>query len=118
MPSEAGNVTEALEARVRVRIIGGLEVECTVDTGFTGALVLPSEVVLQLGLPVISHEIFAMVGDLEDSADVVLAQIEWLGEVRRVDVIVTDDYLIGTELLAGTRLTIDYVAGTIKIDKL
>jgi clan AA aspartic protease len=106
MPSLAGSVNEALEARVRLRIIGGtgsLEVDCVVDTGFNGAMVLPADIVNQLGLLIISHEVFSMVGAEQSSADVALGHVEWLGEVRRVDVIVRADQLIGTALLDAQR---------------
>src|SRR2546423_1765881 len=121
MPSVTGRVNEALEARVALHLtdkLGGeLEVECIVDTGFDGALVLPGEIIERLGLAVISHEIIFMVGDLQDSADVALAKVRWLGEVRSVDVILKDDYLLGTALLDGARLTIDYARHTVIIDK-
>lgn len=121
MPSVVGNVNEALEARVIIRIIGGpqgtLDVECIVDTGFSGALVLPSSIVDLLELPIVGHETITMVGAAEDTADIALAQVEWLGEVRREDVIVKEESLVGTALLKGTNLTIDYVNMAIRIDK-
>jgi clan AA aspartic protease len=121
MPSVVGNVNEALEARITIRIIGGpqgaLDVECIIDTGFSGALVLPSSIVELLELPIVGHEIINMVGEAEDSADIALAQVEWFGEVRREDVIVKEDSLIGTALLKGTSLAIDYVNLTLSIDK-
>ena len=58
-----------------------------------------------------------MIGGAQDSGDVALAQIEWLGEVRRVDVILKDAFLLGTALLDGTRLFIDYANRTMRIDK-
>lgn len=121
MASIAGRVNEAPEPLVPVRLVGGpageLEIECVVDTGFTGALVLPRAVVEQLGLPVVTHEEFRMVGGARDSADIALAQVHWLGEVRRVDVIVKEAYLIGAALLAGARLTVDYGGGTVLIER-
>jgi clan AA aspartic protease len=121
MPSVVGRVNEALEARVTIRIIGGpqgtLDVECIIDTGFSGALVLPSSIVELLGLPIVGHEIISMVGEAKDTADITLAQVEWFGEVRREDVIVKEDSLIGTALLKGTSLAIDYVNLTVTINK-
>ena len=35
---------ESLEASVRLQIVGGLEIEAIIDTGFTGALMLPGGV--------------------------------------------------------------------------
>lgn len=121
MPSVVGKVNEALEARVTIRIIGGpqgtLDVECIIDTGFSGALVLPSSIVDLLELPIVGHEIITMVGDAKDYADIALAQVEWFGEVRREDVIVKEESLIGTALLKGTNLSIDYVNMVVRIDK-
>lgn len=121
MPSVVGNINEALEARVKIRIIGGpqgaLDVECIIDTGFSGALVLPSSIIELLELPIVGHEIITMVGDAEDTADISLAQVEWFGELRREDVIVKEESLIGTALLRGTSLLIDYVNMIVQIDK-
>jgi clan AA aspartic protease len=121
MPSVVGKVDEALEARVPIRIIGGpqgiLDVECIIDTGFSGALVLPFSIVELLELPIVGHETITMVGAAEDTADIALAQVEWLGEVRREDVIVKEESLIGTALLKGANLSIDYVNMAVRIDK-
>ena len=117
----AGRVNDVSEPVIALQLVGGAagdaEVECVVDTGFTGALVLPRAVVDQLGLPIVTHEEFRMVGGVRDSADIVLAQVHWLGEVRRVDVIVKEAYLVGAALLAGARLTVDYAAGTVLIEQ-
>lgn len=121
MASTAGRVNDGPEPVVTVRLVGGprgtVEVECVVDTGFTGALVLPRSVVEQLGLPVVTHEEIQLVGGVRDTADIALAQVHWLGEVRRVDVIVKEAYLVGAALLAGARLTVDYAAGTVLIER-
>ena len=60
MPSVAGRVNDRLEPVVAVRLVGGpagwAEVECVVDTAFIGAaLVLPQDVIDELGLVVTSH---------------------------------------------------------------
>jgi hypothetical protein len=62
MAEETGRVIGAREALLRLRLTAGETVECLVDTGFTGALVL-----------------------------------------------------LGTELLDGTHLIIDYVGHTVSI---
>lgn len=48
-----------------------------------------------------------------------LADIEWLDEIREIEVIFSpgNDALIGTELLTGTTLNIDYVAQVVEILK-
>lgn len=50
-------------------------------------------------------------------ADVALGEIEWLGENRSVEVIVSEgnDALIGTKLFDGAKLVIDYARGLVVI---
>lgn len=122
MPSLAGSVNDRLEPVVTVRLVGGpagwTEVECVVDTGFIGAaLVLPQDVIDGLGLIINGHEQFDMVGGARTSADVTIGQVEWLGEVRSVIIIVSESYLVGSYLLEGTRLTIDYGGRTVTIER-
>jgi clan AA aspartic protease len=115
MAEETGRVSAAREALLRLRLSAGETVECLVDTGFTGALVLPQSLVMRLGLPVVGREVFEMVGGRRFVAGVALAEVEWLGAERTVRVIVSEDTLLGTELLDGTKLAIDYVAHTLTI---
>ena len=115
MAEETGRVSAAREALLRLRLAAGETVECLVDTGFTGALVLPQSLVTRLGLPIVGREVFEMVGGRQFVAVVALAEVEWLGAVRTVRVIVSEDTLLGTELLDGTKLVIDYVAHTLTI---
>ena len=113
---ENGKVNIALEACLGLQIVGGGIFEVQVDTGFNGWLTLPQSVVTEIGLPIIGRVESFLAGQTEpQETDVASAQIKWLGEVRRVDVIVLDDYLIGTALLEGTQLTIDYAAQTVLI---
>lgn len=115
MAEETGRVTAAREAILRLRLTAGEAVECLVDTGFTGALVLPQSLVARLSIPIVGREVFEMVGGRQFVADVALAEVEWLGTTRTVRVIVSEDTLLGTELLDGTKLVIDYVAHTVTI---
>ena len=110
MPHESGWVNSSLEAIVRLRFSNGVEQNFIIDTGFDGALMLPRFIVESLGLTISdSEEVKLAKGETEmESA---LAKIIWLGEERYAQVLVTEDEsLIGTELLRGTCLTIDYVA--------
>ncbi len=115
MAEETGRVTAAREALLRLRLSAGETVECLVDTGFTGALVLPQSLVARLGLPIIGREVFEMVGERRLVDGVALSEVEWLGATKTVRVIVSEDTLLGTELLDGTRLVIDYVGHTLTI---
>jgi clan AA aspartic protease len=119
MSLESGEVTQAREARVGVRFAGGGAAECVVDTGFDGALLLPRTVVERLGLPVVGRLVFQVVGGTRTSAEVALAEVDWLGATRVFEVIVGEgeDALLGTEMLEGTRLTIDYAEQTLTITR-
>lgn len=116
MVEETGRVSADREALLRLRLIAGETVECLIDTGFTGALVLPQSLITRLGLPIVAREVFEMVGGQRFIASVAMAEVEWLGTVRAVRVIVSEDTLLGTELLDGTRLVIDYLAHTVTIN--
>lgn len=115
MAEETGRVTAAREAILRLRLTAGEAVECLVDTGFTGALVLPQSLVTRLGIPVVGREVFEMVGGRQFVAGVALSEVEWLGATKTVRVIVSEDTLLGTELLDGTKLVIDYATYTVTI---
>jgi clan AA aspartic protease len=115
MTKETGRVTATRDALLRLQLSAGETVECLVDTGFTGALVLPQALVTRLNLPIVGREIFEMVGGRQFIASVAFADIEWLGETRTVRAIVSEDTLLGTELLDGTRLTIDYIDYTLSV---
>jgi len=123
MLSVTGRVNERLEPLATVSLVGPdgrIEVECVIDTGFVGVgadLVLPREVIDDLGLVVTGFEEVETVGGTTVTADVTYGQAEWLGEVRSVSIIITEARLIGSHLLDGTRVTIDYVQRTVTVER-
>ncbi len=113
-----GRVNDQLDALVHMRLLAGRVIECLVDTGARCALVLPHALVDELGLTITGgFKELEMVGHSRKQALVALAQIEWLGETRYVEVIVQDDFIIGTELLKDALLVIDYHARTLTISR-
>ena len=50
-------------------------------------------------------------------ADIAELEVEWLGARRAVEVIISpgDDWLLGTELLDGSRLVVDYISYTVTV---
>lgn len=113
-----GKVNSALEACVKLSLASGEEIEVVIDTGFTGDLALPQEVVQDLSLPIVTQTRCTLAGGVTYRADVAIAYIEWLGEICEARVIVMPaGHLIGTQLLEGTRLTIDYDERTVLIEK-
>jgi clan AA aspartic protease len=119
MPHESGNVNASMEARILVTLRNGASIRCLVDTGFTGALMLPRAFVTENSLPFVGREMFKTVDEHEVEADIALAEIEWLGEeqTRRAIVSATGEAMIGTEMLTETVLTIDYIASSVTITK-
>src|SRR5688572_10219945 len=119
MPQESGSVNALREASVEIRFVRGDVFDCVVDTGFDGALIVPTSVAERLGLPLVARLVFELVGGVQMSANVALGEIEWLGERRNVEVIISEgnDALIGSELFEGAKLVIDYVRGVVTISR-
>src|SRR4030095_142266 len=92
-------------------------IEGVVDTGFDVGLMLPRASISQIQIPIIGELTFEMVGGAKMSAKIGLTDIKRLGELREVEVIVSegDDALIGTELLIATILIIDYSSSSLAI---
>lgn len=120
MPHETGSVNASGEAHLLIRFASSETCDCIVDTGFNGALFLPRALIQRLGLPSLGREPVGWVNERQANMDISLARIKWLGDDRTFGVIVGegDDALIGTELLRGTRLLIDYTSGVVSIDKI
>jgi predicted aspartyl protease len=55
MAREDGSVNGQLEAWLRVQATGGETLECLIDTGFNGALVLPRAEAVRLNLTVLGR---------------------------------------------------------------
>jgi clan AA aspartic protease len=107
-------------ASVELRVAspaGQATVSCVVDTGFTGALVLPAATVRRLGL----RRTGVNSATLADGSRIVLsryaAQVDWLSGPRQVLLYSTPGVtaLIGTRLLSEHRLVIDYPKRTVEI---
>jgi len=117
MQQKSGSVNARREAIVEIRFGQGNPFECVIDTGFDGALILPTSVAEQLRLTVVARLVFELVGGARMMADVALAEIEWLGQSRTVEVSLSevDDALIGTEMFDDATLVIDYANRSVTI---
>ncbi len=114
---EDGSVNAQLEAWLRVQATNGELIECLIDTGFNGALVLPRAEAVRLNLVVLGRVPIIGVGRARMVADIAELEVKWLGKSRAVEVIISDgdDSLLGTELLDGSRLVVDYSAYTVTV---
>jgi clan AA aspartic protease len=111
MASTSGKINSAREPILTVHLANDVTVPGVVDTGFTGALMLPREIIERSNDPIIGRETFQLVSGRFIVASLALIQIDWLGQQRLVRVVISDgsDALIGAELLDGNRLIVDYV---------
>ena len=89
-----GRINSAREPIPTIRLADDGTVECVVDTGFTGALMLPREIIERSSVPIIGKETFQLISGRFIVAAVISDGV---------------DALIGAELLDGNRLLIDYV---------
>jgi clan AA aspartic protease len=94
------------------------DVVCWIDTAFDGELVMPYSAIQPLELT----QSAAIRATLADGSTVLLESfeclVEWLGAWRQVEVIANEGWipLLGTGLLHGHRLTIDYRHKTLAVD--
>ncbi len=107
---ESGTVNFGLEPCIFVEFENGKYVEFLIDTGFNGALCVPFSLMKELGLEQISEvEIFG-IGLHQDIVGLAIAKIIWFGQQIEIEVLINDgdDRLLGSELLEGKILEINY----------
>lgn len=89
-----------------------MEIETVVDTGFTGHLVLPPELVRDLGLPLRGSRDSYLADGSVVSLDVHRVGVEWDGRVRVVQALAAEGTtLVGMSLLQGSELRVQAVDG-------
>lgn len=107
-----------LSLGVRAAVDGAeIPIDVWVDTGFTGDLVLPRQLIEQLGLSE-SCVVKAAMGDGRQSAiDTFRGWIRWFDADCDVEVIASSgqNALLGVRLMLGLRLTVDYQAMSIEL---
>ena len=117
-------MNEDLEVTIRPNLhsVSGeaQDVEAIVDTGFTGHLALPFELIERLALSWLSrgHAVLAD-GSLHVS-DVYICTLTWNGQARTVEVDEAEtDPLVGMRLLRDHNLSVDVVDnGKVRIEAL
>jgi clan AA aspartic protease len=112
----AGTVSARLAVSISLRIFGpsgqAHDVTAAIDTGYNGGLTLPLAIVMALNLP----QLAAKEVTLGDNSRWVMsffdAVVLWDGRMRRTRVLCADvSPLVGTALLRGHHLGIDFVDG-------
>lgn len=117
-----GHVDEKLRALVQIRVAGThheqfCEIWAWIDTAFNGSLVIPRSKVEALRLPMESSAEAILADGTKVELETFACQIEWFGTTYDTQVVLNDsDYaLLGTSLLAGRRLEVDYAARTVSV---
>lgn len=111
-----GTVSGQPEARIRLQLRGpgGVVVGVTavIDTGFTGQLTLPAQVVAALGLNSPSAMTMVQADGSAVRFDAYLVEVEWNGVwVSAVAAAVSGKPLVGMKLLLGHELRVAVVPG-------
>lgn len=119
MAQEKGSVNKNLQAFLPISLTNGATIECLLDTGFDGALVLPRSFVEANAIQIVGDETFTVAEGNVFTADIGLADVDWLGDNFSIRVLVSEvgDTLIGVEMLIDSVLEIDYKNLTVKITK-
>jgi clan AA aspartic protease len=91
-----------------------------VDTGFNSHLTLPQQAVSAMNLPLYSTTAARLADGTEILIPVHIAQINWDNQKIAVPILATGvKPLLGTSLLQGFRLTIDFIPdGIVKVERL
>lgn len=87
-------------------------IDAVIDTGFTGFLSLPSEIITALNLPWSASNVATLGDGSETLFDLYTAMVIWDGQYRKIYIAEAEtDPLIGMTLLYGYRLQIDTIEG-------
>jgi clan AA aspartic protease len=119
-----GVVTSSREAVVRVLVRGApaqeAQIEAVIDTGFTGFLTLPAQLIATLALSFAGTTRAALADGSEVPMDVFDAIVLWDNQERRVVVLAAKGAaLVGMAMLSGHRVTLDVEdGGSVSIEAL
>jgi clan AA aspartic protease len=93
------------------------EIVVWVDTAFNGDLVLPYQEIERLQLPQASSARAILADGQTVELETFECLVEWFGESRPVEVVANEGQLplLGTSLLTGRVLTIDYQQQTLQL---
>ncbi len=110
---------DATEATVALTVQGGNgkseDIIFVVDTGDTGDLSLPHDIIARLNLPKIAEEeplVVTLADGTTRQLNVYYAHVAWHGRLHEVEVVELGvDPLVGMGLLRGSNLSADTVPG-------
>jgi clan AA aspartic protease len=123
MPEVNGFVDDDLRALVDISLSARngqpkRAIRVWIDTAFNGGLVIPREQIEQLRLRKSSTTQAVLADGQTVELETYSCLLDWFGKEYRTQVVANDGAfpLLGTTLLAGRRLNIDYVTKTLRLD--
>jgi clan AA aspartic protease len=95
-------------------------IDAVIDTGFTGFLSLPSDVITALNLPWSASDVATLGDGSETLFDLYTAIVIWDGQYRKIYIAESEtEPLLGMSLLYGYRLQVDTIeGGSVRIEEL
>jgi clan AA aspartic protease len=95
-------------------------IDAVIDTGFTGFLSLPSDVITALNLPWSASDVATLGDGSETLFDLYTAIVIWDGKYRKIYIAESEtEPLLGMSLLYGYRLQVDTIeGGSVRIEEL
>ena len=118
-----GKIKANRETVIELEVIGLVrraKIEAVLDTGFTGYLMLPSDLINHLRLQLIGNRNVILGDGSTVTLDLYRAKVRWHDIERIVYVLRADaELLVGMSLLHGSRVTLDVVTnGNVTIEAL
>jgi clan AA aspartic protease len=101
-------------------LVNDLTIDFVIDTGFNGYLTLPPPAVAVMNLPLESTISARLADGSESEIPIHLAKIRWNDREEFVTVLATGiKPLLGTALLKGFRLTVEFsIDGIVRLEKI
>ncbi len=111
-----GIITANREAVLPLTVTGAngqaVQLDTVIDTGYTGTLTLPPDVIAALGLPPRGSRTVILGDGSKTELAIYRAAVLWHGQERALQVLAADGGpLLGMSLLYGSRLTMDILDG-------
>jgi clan AA aspartic protease len=112
----SGVVNARLEVTIRFPALDStgqqVDVEATVDTGFSGWLTLPQSLIVSLGLVWHSRRAITLIDGSRAQFDMYKTSVLWDSTLRNIDVCAVDsDPLVGMKMLEGYELRAEIKVG-------
>lgn len=117
-----GIIEGGLHPLITLEVAGDVETEILsvlVDTGFDVDVALPFNSSDRLGLEIYDTALFEYAnGECEEEL-LCRAQVNWHGQWKKVEVVLSNDEqpAIGTRLLNGCKMDMDFIANVLTINK-